>query len=139
MKTEPQHGKREGKPSAGQVRSSQGDNAHYRKITPAGSKEGAEEGLINTAQLALSSEDIENVIDSIEQEYGSILTEELKKTMREEISTAVPELTRALMPLIAEAGEEGVGADKLQQEWVKTFMEIMLPHMQKIVSASQQQ
>ncbi|MFV9839198.1 MAG: hypothetical protein AB8U44_04200 [Aaplasma endosymbiont of Hyalomma asiaticum] len=89
-------------------------------------------------QLVLSAEEIENVIKCIEEEYGSELTDSIKKAMREEISTAVPELTKALVPLIMEAGKGGTEAGKLQQDWIKIFMEVMLPHMQKIVASTQQ-
>ncbi len=85
----------------------------------------------------LSSEDIDHVMRCLEEEYGQKLSSELKKSMREEISTAVPELTRALIPLLASASDSDSNSRKLQEEWVKTFMAIMLPHMQKIVASSQ--
>ena len=88
-------------------------------------------------QLVLSADEIEHVIRCIEQEYGSELTDSIKKAMREEISTAVPELTKALVPLIMEAGKGGADSGKLQQDWIKIFMEVMLPHMQKIVASAQ--
>lgn len=139
MKSQSQNGKQEGQSFGGYKRSSQGDETRYKSDATQSQSTTMDEGSIDPAQLELSSEDIENVINSVEQEYGSVLTAELKKTMREEISTAVPELTRALVPLISAAGTKGDSTEKIQQEWVRTFMEVMLPHMQKIVSASQQQ
>ncbi|QJC27850.1 hypothetical protein ANPL_04010 [Anaplasma platys] len=139
MKSEPQQGKQESHSFGVNKRSSQGDGTQCKSNALRNRYEDIMEEEMDPAQLALSSEDIENVIESIEQEYGAILTADLKKAMREEITTAVPELTRALVPLISLAGAEGSSTEKLRQEWVRTFMEVMLPHMQKIVSASQQQ
>ena len=129
MKSEPQHRTDTGNKAA----SFEPDIAYGARSQTTEQKERSSMG----EQLVLSAEEIENVIRCIEQEYGSELTESIKKAMREEISTAVPELTKALVPLIMEAGKGGAEAGKLQQDWIKIFMEVMLPHMQKIVASTQ--
>ncbi|MDB1135621.1 hypothetical protein [Candidatus Anaplasma sp. TIGMIC] len=92
--------------------------------------------LHNDSTTLLSADEIERVLRCAEESYGAELSSEIKKTMREEIATAVPELTKALLPIITAASEDTSDPNKLQQDWIRAFMGVMLPRMQKIVSST---
>ncbi|MEH0831343.1 hypothetical protein [Anaplasma bovis] len=90
-------------------------------------------------QVVLSADEVERIINYVEQEYGAEVSSEVKKVVREEISSAVPELTRVLLPLFTanEEGNDAPSSEEIQQECVKAFLHIMVPHMQRIVRSVQ--
>ncbi|KAF2282190.1 hypothetical protein GH714_043014 [Hevea brasiliensis] len=96
----------------------------------------AKKNRVNQQQdFSLSSEEIEHVIKCMEQEYGSAMSDRMRQTMKTEISTAVPELTKVLVPIVASAAQNG-GRVGSHEELIKTFMQIMMPHMRRIMNAA---
>ncbi|MGN7661791.1 MAG: hypothetical protein ACTJLK_04165 [Anaplasma sp.] len=83
--------------------------------------------------------EIEQLIKCMEEEFGGQISDKVRNAMKEEIVSAVPELTKALIPLIAKSAAENGDDMKSREELVKVFMQIMNPHMQKIVNAATEQ
>ncbi|QXK92270.1 hypothetical protein HL033_01800 [Neoehrlichia mikurensis] len=81
-------------------------------------------------------QDIENIIKCIESEYGDVIDSSMRNLMKSEIQKAIPELNQMLLPLINIASQEKKLPENLQEDLTKKFMKIMLPHIQKIISAS---
>ena len=128
-------------PEAGQLRKQE-----IHRSRPASAQHGEEphqqqnNKLNNPAdQVVLSADEVERIINYVEKEYGAEVSSEVRKVVREEIASAVPELTRVLLPLFT-ANEEDNSApnsEEIQQECVKAFLHIMVPHMQRIVRSVQ--
>lgn len=72
----------------------------------------------------------------MEKEYGSEMSDAMRKAMRDEISTAVPKLTKALVPIVTSAAQNSGPTAQSQEELVRAFMQIMLPHMRRIVNVA---
>ncbi|MFV9877814.1 MAG: hypothetical protein AB8U40_00725 [Anaplasma ovis] len=97
----------------------------------------AKKNRVNQQQdFSLSSEEIEHVIKCMEQEYGSAMSDRMRQTMKKEISTAVPELTKVLVPIVASAAQNGGRPVGSHEELIRTFMQIMMPHMRRIMNAA---
>ncbi|ACZ48883.1 hypothetical protein ACIS_00207 [Anaplasma centrale str. Israel] len=86
--------------------------------------------------FSLSKDEIEHVIKCMEKEYGSAMSDRMRKAMKDEISTAVPELTKVLVPIVASAAQNGGRPAGSHEELIKAFMQVMMPHMRRIMNAA---
>ncbi|WP_037352011.1 hypothetical protein [Anaplasma marginale] len=96
----------------------------------------AKKNQVDQKDFALSNEEIDHVIRCMEQEYGSQMSDRMRQTMKKEISSAVPELTKVLVPIVASAAQNGGRPAGSHEDLIKTFMQIMLPHMRRIMNAA---
>ena len=96
----------------------------------------AKKHQVNQQDFSLSGDEIEHVIKCMEQEYGSAMSDRMRQTMKREISTAVPELTKVLVPIVESAAQNGGRPAGSHEELIRIFMQIMMPHMRRIMNAA---
>ena len=82
---------------------------------------------------------LESAMSYVEKGYNTKIDSKMKECIKNEVKQAIPELNKVLTPLINSAisSEQQVLSQNQQADLVKKLIEIMMPHMQKIITASE--
>ncbi|AHC38912.1 hypothetical protein [Ehrlichia muris] len=85
-------------------------------------------------------ESLDSAMRYVEKGCKTKIDAKMKACIKNEVKSAIPELNKVLTPLITSAlnAEQKTLSQNQQEELVKNFIAIMMPHMQKIMVASDQ-
>ncbi|AHX04082.1 hypothetical protein ECHHL_0953 [Ehrlichia chaffeensis str. Heartland] len=83
---------------------------------------------------------LDNAMSYVEKGCNTTIDPKMKACIKNEVKSAIPELNKVLTPLITSAlnADQKTLSQNQQEELVKNFIEIMMPHMQKIMLTSEQ-
>ncbi|CEI85088.1 hypothetical protein [Ehrlichia minasensis] len=84
-------------------------------------------------------ESLESAMSYVEKGYNTTIDQKMKECIKKEVKQAIPELNKILTPLInsAVSSDQSSLSQSQQADLVKKLIEIMMPHMQKIITASE--